>query len=132
MISYLPHQFSFFRRPSSLRHDTLNDPKYNGARISRHQISDDDEEEEVEEGEEDEDDEDEEEPPSSEDGTLEAAVSEAPSKRSGPPVPKQKPTVTPSQDDDHSTLRVVSTDDREKGKAVVRQIVRIMHHNLFI
>ncbi|KAK7690769.1 hypothetical protein QCA50_005868 [Cerrena zonata] len=96
---------------SSLRHDTLNDPKYEGARISRQQLSDEDDDEEdgfSSEGEEDMD--------------VPEPLPKASSKR--PSASKQLPpsSVAPSNGDENSTLRMVSTDDREKGKAVIHQI----------
>lgn len=102
-------------RTSSLRHDTLSDPKYEGARISRQQLSDEDEDGEdgpSSEGEEDLD--------------VPEPLPKASSKR--PSASKQLPpsSVAPSNGDENSTLRMVSTDDREKGKAVIHQIVSVI------
>ncbi|CAL1710726.1 unnamed protein product [Somion occarium] len=98
--------------PSSLRHDTLNDPKYGGARIRRDQLSDEDEDEE---------------PPSSseEEGYSILSPSRDSEKRSAPArkhPPQEQTDATPATENNVSTLRVVGSDDRNKGKAVTHQI----------
>ena len=97
-----------------MRHDTLNDPKYEGARVSRHQLSDEEDEDEPPTSEEDEDDQ----APQPIPKPLPRRVDNSTLKQS---QPSSEPQL--SKDDENSTLRMVRTDDREKGKAVTHQIV---------
>lgn len=117
------------RRPSALRkiHDSVADPKYDGKRTTRRQLLESEEASDAEEHDASSEDEaglsaesqsmDEDESEKNEDednsGELEEAVTEA---RSMQPEPV---------DDLSSTLRKTRDEDRTKGKAISRQLVRL-------
>ena len=113
----------YFCRPSTLRklHDSIADPKYEGKRTTRREIQESDEELGSDEQEEDEDiSEDEHSPVIEDDLPSESEASDAPEHSVAP----SHHSDSEPPDDLTSTLRKTRDEDRRKGKAVSRQIVR--------
>ena len=118
---------------------SISDPKYAGTRVSRKDLDHLDEDEEIESDEADEDEEEEEEEIDEEaesdeeeehdasehedaDGDLPQA--EPPQSKPTPSKTRDEPAQQEQSSDLASTLRATREQDRKKGKAVARQIVR--------